>query len=121
MLKSVFSRFLGEACSILARVGVDPCTVCCMSNFYQQLRHRFRHGQVDGLEWFMANGVAHGCPAGLHLMTILFEPFLRWAVAQKKGFAVADTFVASASFADDVTLVEVSLEEVQFLISDYQA
>ena len=36
-------------------------------------------------------------------MSMPFEPFHRWAAAQKKDVAVADTFVASASFADDAT------------------
>ena len=69
----------------------------------------------------MANGLAQGLLASPDVMNILFEPLHRWAAAQKKGVAVADTFVASASFADDVPLVAVSLEEVQFLISGYTA
>ena len=78
--------------------------VCCLRNFYRQLRHRFRYGQVDGSEWFMANGLAQGCPTSPDLMNVLFEPFHRWAAAQKKEVAVADTFVASASFSDDVNI-----------------
>ena len=38
---------------------------------------------------FMDNGLAQGCPASLD-MNILFEPFHRWAAAQKKGVAFAD-------------------------------
>ena len=34
--------------------------------------------------------------------------------------AVGDTFIASASFADDVTLVATSLEEVAFLVDGYR-
>ena len=62
----------------------------------------------------MANGLAQGCPASPDLMNILFEPFHRWAAAQSKGVSVANTFVASVSFADDVTLVATSLEELRF-------
>ena len=69
----------------------------------------------------MVNGLAQGCPASPDLMNILFEPFHCWAAAQKKGVVVADTFVTSASFADDVALVAVSLEVVRFLISGYTA
>ena len=82
--------------------------MCCLRNFYRQRRHRFRYGQVDDSEWLMANSLAQGCPARPDLMNLLFEPFHRWAAAQKKGIAVAVTFVASASFADDVALVAVS-------------
>ena len=62
-----------------------------------------------------------GRHASPDLMNILFEPFHRWAAAQKKRFAAADIFVASDSFADDATLVAVSLGEAQLLISDTSA
>ena len=101
-------RFLVGLFGVLARVGVDPRTACCLRNLYRQLRRQFQQAQMDG------------CPASTDLMNILFEPFHRWAVAQKKGVA-ADTFLAWVSFAGDVTLVAVSLEEVQFLISGHQA
>ena len=104
---------------VLARVGVDARIVTCLRNFYRQLRHRFRYGQVDGSEWFMANGLAQGCPASPDLMNILFEPFHRWAAAQSKGVSVVNTVVASVSFAADVTLVATSLEELRFLVAGY--
>ena len=47
-------------------------------------------------------------------MNILFEPFHRWAAVQCKDVSVGDIFIASASFADDVTLVVMSLEELAF-------
>ena len=96
--------------------GGDAQIVQCLRSFYRQLRHRFRYGQVDGSEWFMANGLAQGCPASPDLMNILFEPFHRWAAAQNKGVSVANSFVASVSFADDVTLVATSLEELRFFL-----
>ena len=99
---------------VSARVGVDAQILQCLRSFYRQLRHRFRYGQVDGSEWFMANGLAQGCPASPDLMNILFEPFHRWAAAQDKGVSVANYFVASVSFAADVTLVATSLEELRF-------
>ena len=52
------------------------------------------------------------------LMNVLFEPFHRWAAAQAKG--VVDTFTASASFADNATLVATPLEEVAFLVEGYR-
>ena len=53
----------------------------------------FRCGEVDGSEWFMANGLAQGCPGSPDLMSILFEPFHRWAAVLCKGVAVSDTFI----------------------------
>ena len=104
---------------VLAEAGVDSRTVQCLRSFYQHLRHRFRYGQLDGSEWSMANGLAQGCPASPDLLNILFEPFHCWAAAQNKGVSVAGTHVASASFADDVTLVATSWEEVEFLVAGY--
>ena len=45
---------------VLARVGVDAQIVQCLRSFYRQLRHRFRYGQVDGSEWFMAEWLGTG-------------------------------------------------------------
>ena len=105
---------------VLGQAGVDARTVRCLLRFYEQLRHRFRYGQVDGSEWGMANGLAQGCPASPDLLNILFEPFHRWAAAQGKGVAIAGSRVASTSFADDITLVATSWAEVQFLVAGYQ-
>ena len=104
---------------VLRSIGVDERIVHCLHNFYTKLRHRFRYGQVDGSEWSMTNGLAQGCPASPDLMNILFEPFHRWAAAQQKGVFVADTYVASASFADDVTLIATSWADAVFLIQGY--
>ena len=38
-------------------------------------------------------------------MNILFEPFSRWAAAQCKAVAMGNTFNATISFADNVTLL----------------
>ena len=65
----------------------------------------------------MAEWLGTGCPASPDLMNILFEPFHRWAAAQNKGVSVANYFVASVSFAADVTLVATSLEELRFLVA----
>jgi hypothetical protein len=69
----------------------------------------------------MANGLAQGCPASPDLLNILFEPFHRWAGAQRVGVEISGTYVASSSFADDVCLLATSLREVELLVGGYQA
>ena len=71
--------------------GFDAQIVQCLRSFYRQLRRRCRYKQMDGSEWFMASGLAQGCP---DLMNILFEPFHRWAAAQNKDVSVANSFGA---------------------------
>ena len=105
---------------VLSHVGVDPKVVRCFRSFYSDLRHHFRYGHVDGAPWSMANGLAQGCPASPDLMNILFEPFHRWAEAQKVGVTAGDTQIASSSFADDIVLLGASLPEVEFLVNGYQ-
>ena len=63
----------------------------------------------------MANGFVQGCPVCPGLVNILFEPFHRRAAAQKKRCCFCGRFL------EDVTLVAVSLKEVQFLVPGYQA
>jgi len=104
---------------VLSYIGVNSHVVSCFRSFYTQLRQHFRYGAVDGSEWHVANGLAQGCPASPDLLNILFEPFHRWAAAQYKGVLVGDTFIASASFADDVALVATSWEELEFLLQGY--
>ena len=67
----------------------------------------------------MANGLSQGCPASPDLMNTLFEPFHRWAADQKKGVFVDDQYVPSSSYADDVTLIAISLAEAVFLVRGY--
>ena len=85
MLKSVFSCSLGGAGLVSWPVSVWMLAVCRLCNFCRQLRHQYRCGQVDGSEWFMPNEWLKGAPPARNLMNILFEPFHRWAAAQKKG------------------------------------
>ena len=67
----------------------------------------------------MANGLAQGCPASPDLMSILFEPFHRWAAAQHKGVFVADRYVASARFADDTTQIATFWEGAAGFVQGY--
>ena len=97
---------------ILEHVGVPVATVRAFRSFYTGLRARFRYGQVEGAEWGMANGLAQGCPASPDLLNIVFEGFHRWAVAQGVGFRIAGRRIASASFADDMTLLAGSPDEL---------
>ena len=94
---------------VLERAGVPCHVVRCFRDLYCRLRHHFRYGQVDGTEWSMANGLAQGCPASPHLLNILYEPFYRWAASQAVGVRLLDTYVATASFADDVVLLGTDL------------
>ena len=52
---------------VLPRVGVAACPMRYLRSFCQQLCHRFRYGQVDGSEWFMANELAHCYPASVFI------------------------------------------------------
>jgi hypothetical protein len=104
---------------MLEQVGVSSNIVACFRSFYEQLKQRFRFGSVDGTEWSVTNGLAQGCPASPDLLNLTFEAFHRWAAAQHKGVFVDGTFVASASFADDVVLVAPSWEDLTFLILAY--
>ena len=106
---------------VLQRAGVPAKLIACFQSFYLNLRQRFRYGHVEGSEWGTANGLAQGCPASPDLMNMLFEPFHRWAAAQGVGVAVLDSFIASASFADDIALVATSMAEVLLLVNGYQA
>ncbi len=45
------------------------------------LQARFWYGQVDGAEWGVANGLAHGCSTSPDLLKIVFEGFHHWAAA----------------------------------------
>ena len=54
-----FARYLGVF-GVLTYVRVDSRTVCSLHNFYRQLPHRFRYGQVDGSKQLMENGQAQG-------------------------------------------------------------
>ena len=91
--------------------------MCCLRNFHRQLQY----SQVDRSEWVMATGLVQWRPASPDLMNILFEPSHRCTAAQKKAVAVADTFVASASFAGDAALMAVSFKKAQFPTSGCQA
>ena len=67
------SVFLGCRGGVLTRVGVAACTVRCLRGLYRLiLLHPFPYGQVDGSEWFMANGLAQGCPASPDLYEYSF-------------------------------------------------
>ena len=103
----------------LRRAGVSSTIVECFASFYRSLRRRFRYGQVDGDVWEATNGLAQGCPASPDLLNILFETFHRWAMSAGFGVSVAGQRVASASFADDLSLVATSLTEAQQLITAY--
>ena len=65
------------------------------------------------------NGLAQGCPASPDLLNILYEAFHRWAAAQGLGVPVDTSFVASASFADDMVLVATSWLKMESLIGSY--
>jgi len=104
---------------VLGEAGVPSRLVSCFRSFYASLHHHFRYGHVDGSSWSMANGLAQGCPASPDLLNFLFEPFHRWAAAQGKGVFVVGQWLASVSFADDVTLLATSLEDAAFLVSAY--
>ena len=106
---------------ILEHVGVPVATVRAFRAFYMGLRARFRYGQVDGAEWSVANGLAQGCPASPDLLNIVFEGFHRWAAAQGLGFRIAGRWIASASFADDMTLLASSLAVLDHLAGAFIA
>ncbi len=67
----------------------------------------------------MANGLAQGCPASPDLLNIVFECFHRWAVAQDVSFRIAGRRIASASFADDMTLLAGSTEELAWIAAAF--
>ena len=104
---------------VLRHAGVDARVVRGFAAFYRHLRRRFRYGQVDGALWQSANGLAQGCPASPDLLNLLLEAFHQWAVAEGLGVSVGDCRIPSVSFADDLTLVAGSLEEISDLILAY--
>ncbi len=106
---------------ILEHVGVLVATVRAFRAFNLGLQARFRYGQVDGAEWGVANGLAQGCPASSDLLSIVFKGFHRWAATQGLGFRIADRWIASASFADDMTLLASSLTVLDHLAGAFVA
>jgi len=75
-------------------------------------------GNSDGLSVSMANVLTHRCPASPDLLNIIFEPFHRWAGAQGVEVELLGDHVASTSYVD---LLATSLEEIELLVSGYQA
>ena len=69
----------------------------------------------------MANGLAQGCPERPDLLNILYEPFHRWAASKAVGVRFLDTYVASASFADDVVLLGTDLNGIILLVDAYHS
>ena len=115
----VFRRCRGGAC-LLARVGLMRRLFGVFAVFIGSSGIDFDMGRWMARSGLWPSGWAQGCPASPDLMNILFEPFHRWAAAQNKGVSVGNSFVASVSFADDVTLVATSLEScVFFLVAGY--
>ena len=104
---------------MLRAVGVEEKVVACFSAFYRDVRRRFRYGAVLGEAWCAANGLAQGCPASPDLLNLLFEPFHRWAAAERLGVDVGDLHVASVSFADDLTLIAPAQPAAEKLIAAY--
>ena len=104
---------------LLRAVGVEEKVVACFRAFYRDVRRRFRYGAVLGEPWRAANGLAQGCPASPDLLNILFEPFHRWAAAERLGVDVAGLHVASVSFADDLTLIAPTQAALERLIAAY--
>ena len=105
--------------SMLRAVGMRRGLVRAFSSFYTLLRRRFRYGQVDGAIWQAANGLAQGCPSSPDILNILMEPFHRWARAAGFSVLVADHLIPSVSFADDLTLLATSREEICSLVGAY--
>ena len=104
---------------ILAHTGNPTPVVAAFESFYRHLHRRFRYGQVDGVIWHAANGLAQGCPSSPDLLNILFEPFHRWARASGLGVLIADTCIPSISFADDLALLAPSADDMAQLIDSY--
>ena len=100
--------------------GVPGNVVAVFRDFYRKLRRHFRYGQVDGEEWQAENGLPQGCSAAPDLLNMLMESFHRWAGAQGVGVVVGERRVASVGFADDLTLVARSRDEVVFLVRGYR-
>ena len=104
---------------VLQQASVDPRVATTFSTFYRDLRRRFRYGQVDGMVWRAANGLAQRCPASPDLLNLLSEAFHCWASASGLDVPAAGGRVASVSFADDLALAAASRGEVLLLIEAY--
>ena len=104
---------------LLSAIGVEEKVVECFRMFYRDVRRRFRYGTVLGEPWRAANGLAQGCSASPDLLNILFEPFHRWAAAERLGVDVGGIHVASVSFADDITLLAPSPAAAERSIAAY--
>ena len=104
---------------LLRAVGVEEKVVAAFAAFYRDVRRRFRYGTVLGEPWHAANGLAQGCPASPDLLNVLFEPFHRWAAAERLGVDVGGLHLASVSFADDLVLVASSRAAMERLIAAY--
>ena len=103
----------------LRAVGVEEAVVRCFIAFYRNVQRRFRYGSILGEPWHASNGLAQGCPASPDLLNVLFEPFHRWAAAQRLGVDVGPLHIASVSFADDLVLVAPSKASLEALIAAY--
>ena len=104
---------------VMGHAGIRPSVVACFADFSCRIRRRFRYGQQEGTPWQACNGAAQGCPASPDELSILMEPFHRWARSCALGVVVAGIHIPSVSFADDLVLVAASKAELETLISAY--